>query len=49
MKNQPLVSIILPSYNGERYLRQAIDSILNQTLADFELLIIKFQLPITKS
>lgn len=27
-------------YNGERYLREAIDSILNQTFKDFEFLII---------
>lgn len=29
----------MPVYNGERFLRQAIDSILNQTLNDFELII----------
>ena len=30
----------MPVYNGERYLREAIDSILNQTFKDFEFLII---------
>ena len=35
----PLLSIGLPVYNGERYLREAIDSILNQTYSDFELII----------
>lgn len=30
----------MPVYNGEKYLRQAIDSILNQTFTDFEFLII---------
>jgi glycosyltransferase involved in cell wall biosynthesis len=35
----PLVSIGLAVYNGERYLREAIDSILAQTFTDFELII----------
>lgn len=39
-KKTPLISVIMPVYNGERFLRQAIDSILNQTLNDFELIII---------
>ena len=30
----------MPVYNGEKYLREAIDSILNQTFTDFEFLII---------
>lgn len=36
----PLISVLLPVYNGEVYLKQAIDSILNQTINDFELIII---------
>ena len=36
----PKVTIILTSYNHENYLRESIDSILCQTLADFELIII---------
>ena len=35
----PNVSIGLPVYNGERYLTEAIDSILGQTFSDLELLI----------
>ena len=35
----PLVSIGLPVYNGERFLAQALDSLLGQTLQDFELII----------
>lgn len=31
------VTVILPVYNGERYLREAIDSVLAQTFRDFEL------------
>jgi polysaccharide pyruvyl transferase CsaB len=35
-----LVSIILPVFNGEKYLAEAIDSILNQTYTQFELIVI---------
>ena len=35
----PRISIGLPVYNGEKYLRGALQSILNQTFADFELII----------
>lgn len=34
------ISVIMPVYNGEKYLREAIDSILNQTFSDFEFIII---------
>lgn len=37
---QPLVTVIMPVYNTEKYLRQSIDSILNQTFRDFEYIII---------
>jgi len=36
----PLVSVIMPSYNHERFVSEAIESILNQTLDDLELIII---------
>jgi len=36
----PKISVILPVYNGEKYLTEAIDSILSQTYRDFELIII---------
>jgi len=39
MEQMPDVSIGLPVYNGERFLREAIDSLLNQSFADFELII----------
>ena len=34
------VSVIMPVYNGERYLRKCIESVLNQTLKDIELICI---------
>ena len=38
--NNPEISVIMSVYNGERYLREAIESILNQTFKDFEFIII---------
>jgi len=40
MNTQPRFSVLMPVYNRERYLRQAIDSVLSQTFTDFELLAI---------
>ena len=40
MNNNPKISIIVPVYNVEQYLPCCIDSILNQSFADFELLLI---------
>ena len=37
---QSLISIIIPVYNGEKYLRPCIDSILHQTYQHWELLLI---------
>lgn len=37
---QPLISVIMSVYNGSRFLRQAVDSILSQTYKDFEFIII---------
>jgi glycosyltransferase involved in cell wall biosynthesis len=34
------VSVVMAAYNAERYVRQAIDSILSQTFTDFEFLIV---------
>lgn len=36
----PLVSIVIPVYNGENYLRAAIDSALAQTYTNFEILVV---------
>lgn len=36
----PKVSVIIPVYNGEKYLRDAIGSVLAQTYTDFELIVV---------
>ena len=36
----PRVSVVMGAYNGERFLRPAIESIINQTFRDFELIVI---------
>lgn len=36
----PLISVILPVYNAQEYLKESIDSILNQTYKNFEFIII---------
>lgn len=40
MKKTPIVSIILPVYNAENYLKYAVDSMLDQTFKDFELILV---------
>lgn len=40
MKNTPLVSILLPCYNSAPFIARAVESVLNQTMGDFELLIL---------
>jgi alpha-1,3-rhamnosyltransferase len=38
--NSPLVSVVIPSYNHAQFVQAAIDSVLDQTLSDIELIII---------
>lgn len=35
----PRISVVMPVYNAERYIAQAVESILTQTIADFEFLV----------
>ena len=34
-----MIGIAMTTYNGEKYLKEQIDSILNQTVSDFELIV----------
>lgn len=38
--NIPTVSVLTPVYNGEDYLKRAVNSVLNQTYKDFEIILI---------
>lgn len=40
MINEPIISVIMPVYNAEKYLDESIQSILNQTFNNFEFIII---------
>ncbi len=40
IESSPIVTVLMPVYNAEKYLAEAIDSILNQTFTNYELLII---------
>jgi glycosyltransferase involved in cell wall biosynthesis len=40
MQSSPLISIIIPVYNTEKYLKQCINSVLSQTFTDFELILV---------
>lgn len=40
MNNSPLISVIMPAYNAEKTLAQAVQSVISQTYCNWELLII---------
>ena len=40
MTSQPLISVIIPVYNGERYLAEAVESVLNQSHSPHEVIIV---------
>ncbi|CAF30635.1 glycosyltransferase [Methanococcus maripaludis] len=40
MSEKPLISVLMPNYNSEKYLNEAIESILNQTYENFEFIIL---------
>lgn len=40
MKNTPLISVIVPAYNVEKYIKTCLDSLINQTYSNFEIIVI---------
>jgi glycosyltransferase involved in cell wall biosynthesis len=40
MSSTPLISIVLPTFNGSRYLRTAVESCRTQTFTDWELILV---------
>lgn len=38
-KNKPLVSVVIPVYNAEKYIKESLESILNQTYAKLEIIV----------
>ena len=36
----PKVSVIIPVYNTEKYLEECLDSVINQTLKDIEIIVL---------
>ena len=40
MKNSKRLSVIVPVYNVEQYLKRCVDSILNQTVTDLEIILV---------
>jgi glycosyltransferase involved in cell wall biosynthesis len=40
LARQPLISVIIPAYNHQRFIGAAVDSVLQQTVSDFELIVI---------
>lgn len=38
--NEPLISVIIPIYNVEQYLEQCLDSVVNQTYRNLEIILV---------
>ena len=39
-RNEPLVSVVMPACNAERFVRQAVESVLAQSVSDLELIVV---------
>ena len=39
-RSKPLVSVIVPSYNASRYIRETLESALGQTYSGFEVIVV---------
>ena len=40
MKKQPLISVIVASYNYAKYIKETLDSLIRQTKKSFELIVV---------
>ena len=40
MEGKPLVSVIIPVYNVEKYIRECLDSIVNQTYKNLQIILV---------
>ena len=40
MISNPLVSVVVPVYNAEKYLDECVSSVLSQSVTDFELILV---------
>ena len=40
MKRKTLVSVVVPTYNAERFIRDTLQSVVKQTYPDWELLVV---------
>jgi len=39
-ENTPLISIVMPAFNAKRFVRESIQSVINQTYLNWELIIV---------
>lgn len=40
MKSRPFISVVIPVYNVEKHLKKAVESVLSQTVQDFEIILV---------
>ena len=40
MENKPLISVIVPVYNVQKYVRKSVESILQQTYKNLEIILV---------
>ena len=40
-KSIPAISIVMPAYNAEKYIKEAIDSIIGQSFSNFEMMVLQ--------